>query len=154
MATFMVMEKREAGETDAEFVRERFSFLALIAPLLWLLWHRLWIEAGAYLVFALVLLGAGWLLGLGDAFGLLALPLNVFVALEAPALRQTALRRRGWTDWGTVEAGDAAEAETRYLAEAGHVDAEAETVPALPMRYTQGPAAGPALGLFSYPGGR
>jgi hypothetical protein len=151
MATFMAMEKREAGEYDAEVVRDGFSLLAFLFPLIWLLWFRLWIEAVAYVVLALALVGLGWLLGLGDMAGLLALPLNILAGLEASTLRQRGLRRRGWEEWGPVEAGDSREALTRYLAEAGHLDAETAAEPALPMRYTHAPAGGPALGLFVYP---
>jgi hypothetical protein len=151
MATWMVMEKREAGEQDAEVIRDGFSLVAFLFPLVWLLWHRLWIEAGAYVVLALALIGIGWLLGMGDASGLLALTLNLLVGLEASTLRQTAMRRRGWEEWGPVEASDSREALMRYLAEAGHLDVEAETQPALPMRYTGTAATGPALGLFAYP---
>ena len=91
----------------------------------------------------------GWLFGLGDASGFLALALNIFVGLEARNLLQATMRRRGWSDWGAVEASDAHEALMRYFAEAGHLDADSEAQPSLPMRYTG--SGGPALGLFAYP---
>jgi hypothetical protein len=151
MASFMIVERRENGEDDAETIRDGFSMLALLFPLVWLLWHRLWIETAAYLAATLLLMGVGWLLGMGESAALLALPLNLLMGFEAQALRHAALLRRGWSDWGVVEASDSREALTRYLAEAGHLDAAAEGEPALPMRYTHAPAAGPALGLFAYP---
>jgi hypothetical protein len=151
MASFMIVERREAGEDDAETIRDGFSVLALLFPLVWMLWHRLWIEAAAYLTATLLLMGAGWLLGMGDAAAVLALPLNLLLGFEAQALRHAALLRRGWSDWGVVEAGDSREALMRYLAEAGHLDTVTESEPALPMRYTHAAASGPALGLFAYP---
>ncbi len=151
MATFMAMEKRDGDGRDAEMIRDGFSLLAFLFPLLWLLWHRLWVEAAAYVVLALALVGLGWLLGLGDMAGLMALPLNLFAGLEASTLRQRGLVRRGWDEWGPVEAGDSREALTRYLAEAGHLDADLDPQPSLPMRYTGPATAGPALGLFAYP---
>ena len=55
MASYVVMEPPGASRNDAAagavLVRDGFSFLAFLLPPLWLLWHRLWIEAA--LVFAL-----------------------------------------------------------------------------------------------------
>ena len=149
MATFLVMERREAGEDDVEAIRDGFSALAFLFPFIWLLWHRMWIETVVYVGLALALMGLGWLFGLGDASGFLALALNIFVGLEARNLLQATMRRRGWSDWGAVEASDAHEALMRYLAEAGHLDADSVAQPSLPMRYTG--SGGPALGLFAYP---
>ena len=42
---------------DAAFIRDGFSFLAFLLPPLWLLWHRLWIEAA--LALAALVLAAG-----------------------------------------------------------------------------------------------
>ena len=55
MAVYVVMEPPGASRNDAAsgavLVRDAFSVLAFLLPPLWLLWHRLWIEAA--LVFAL-----------------------------------------------------------------------------------------------------
>ena len=48
MASWIVMQPpaaRARGGADATFVRDGFSLLAFLVPPLWLLWHRLWIEA-------------------------------------------------------------------------------------------------------------
>lgn len=151
MATYVALEKRVAGEHDAEVVRDGFSLLAFLVPLLWMLWHRLWIEAIAYLVLVAALVGLGSVLGMGELAGVLALPLNILAGLEASTMHQRGLRRRGFEEWGALEARDSREALTRYLAEAGHMDAETDAQPALPMRYTHASAGAPALGLFAYP---
>ncbi len=154
MATFTVMERRDGGEYDAEFVRDGFFVVAFLFPLPWLLWHRLWLTSAAYVVLCLVLVGAGWLLSMDENVSLVLLALNLLVGLEASSLKLHALRADGWGDWGVVEASDPREAELRYLSEAGHLDSEAETAAVLPARYTEAPAGGPALGLLAYPGGR
>ena len=135
MAIYVVMEPPAADAVEAAeravLIRDGFAFLAFLVPPLWLLWHRLWIEA--------------------------ALAFAVGVGLEGPALRINALRRRGWREWGAVEASGMAEAEIRYLA--GEVpDVMEPPVPhstsTQPRPSPSGLAAGPALGLFDYPGRR
>ena len=39
----------------ARFARDKVSVIALILPGIWLLYHRLWIEFGLYLVFSALL---------------------------------------------------------------------------------------------------
>ena len=154
MASFVVMEPPgRAAEERAVIVRDGFHILAFLLPAIWLLVHRLWLETLAVVVagFVIGLLGAYW--GSGTA-SLASLMLALFVGLEGSALRLAALRRRGWREWGVVEADNADEAEIRYLAEA--LTGSDET-PAPPPAATAGPAAPrstsqPALGLLAYPG--
>lgn len=163
MAIFVVMEPPAASDAGAVeravTVRDGFAFMAFLVPPLWLLWHRLWIEAA--LVFALSIalsaLGEAAAAGFGFLGAALSLLVSLFVGLEGPALRLAALRRRGWREWGVVEAGNAAEAEIRYLA--GDEKDDGESVAAMPLRplmpavASHRPAAStPALGLFGYPG--
>ena len=157
MAAYVVMEPPGRPPEDARdraaFIRDGFSVIAFLVPPLWLLWHRLWIEAA--LVFAAsVGLGAlGEIAGMGAAGAGLSLLVSLYVGLEGAALRIAALTRRGWRDRGVVEAGSREEAEIRYLA-AVDADSDGEAVrpaSAAPVR-TMPTASGPALGLFSYPG--
>ena len=65
------------------------------------------------------------------------------------------MRRRGWREWGVVEASDLAEAEIRYAAGVGPDETAAPDVPHStgPSQTMGRPApSGPALGLFDYPG--
>ncbi|MEO3997085.1 DUF2628 domain-containing protein [Mesorhizobium sp. CAU 1732] len=157
MASFVVMEPPARVEADAVIVRDGFHVFAFLIPFVWLLVHRLWIEALIALVVALALGFAGSYAGFAAAPAL-SLLVSLYVGLEGASLKLAALRRRGWREWGVVEADNRTDAETRYIAEA-YVDGTADDRPApLPvlssasqLRQTV-PAAGPALGLFSYPG--
>jgi hypothetical protein len=135
MASYVVMEQPgRAGIVDVSFLRDGFSWLAFFVPPLWLLWHRLWFEAlSAFLVLALLsVLGdiAGWVL----VASLLTLAVSLYVGLEGQNLRVAALGRRGWREWGAVEAKNLADAETRYAVEA------AEPVVVETPRIVPGPA--------------
>lgn len=164
MAIHVVMEPPAASEADATLravlVRDRFTLLAFLAPLIWLLWHRLWIEALLVLAATVALVAFGEWLGSGFAGGALALLISLYVGLEGQAMRIAAMRRRGWREWGVVESANAAEAEIRYLAAAAETaPAAAErklAVPVPPRTYTTGTytmgASGPALGMLGYPG--
>ena len=160
MASYVVMEPpvadADAGRERAVLVRDGFHVLAFLVPALWLLWHRLWIEALAVVAVTMALSAFGSAVGLGNAAPALAFIVSLYVGLEGPALRLAALRRRGWRAWGLVEAGDAAEAEIRYLneveGEAGEPAAAGPSPVSAPPVAAPRPAAAPALGLFAYPG--
>ncbi len=159
MAIYVVMEPPgptgSEVETGAVFVRDAFAFLAFLLPPLWLLWHRLWIEAVLAFAVATALTALGEIAGFGLAGGALSLLVSLYVGLEGAALRLYALRRRGWHEWGVVEAASLDDAEIRYLdGEEPSAAAAVETRPAVATLPMPGrPAAsGPALGLLSYPG--
>ncbi len=159
MASFVVMEPPgRAAEERAVIVRDGFHILAFLLPAIWLLVYRLWLETLAVVVagFVIGLLGAYW--GSGTA-SIASLMLALFVGLEGSALRLAALRRRGWREWGVVEAGNSRDAEIRYLADIGPAqvarDAVSDALPPAPVMTTQRPAptrSGPALGMLGYPG--
>jgi hypothetical protein len=158
MSLYTVMEP-EAGDRDgraerALLLRDGFSFVAFLLPAPWLLFHRLWIEALLAIAVTLAIAALGSLAGFGSAAPLLSLLVSLYVGLEATTLRMAALRRRGWRDWGVVEARDHGEAELRFAAA---VENGAEDAPHAPVPQAIAPRSalpGPALGLFSYPGSR
>jgi hypothetical protein len=158
MASWIVMEPgngRTGNAADATFVRDGFSLLAFLLPPLWLLWHRLWIEA-ALAVAALVLAaGLPKLTGFAVATPLLWLLVSVFVGLEGNALRIAALRRRGWQEWGVVEARNLDDADTHYAVETVGVDTDDQSSPLpSPPSANAGarPVAGEPVGLLLNPG--
>ena len=155
MASYVVMlppgGSPEQRLEQAVFLRDGFSWLGFLVPPLWLLWHRLWLEAVlAFLAMALFS-GLGEALSLPVAGGLLGLLVSLYVGLEGQAMRAAALRRRGWQDWGVVEADRADTADLRYS-----FAATQETVAAEPAVTIVPAAAAPrstqaTLGLVSYP---
>ena len=159
MASYVVLEPEAAAARDEEavLVRDSFAFLAFIVPFFWFLWHRMWFEALAALALGLML---GALAAQPGAYGtvgtLLSLLLGILIGLEARALRVAALRRRGWREWGVVEADSREEAEARFAAEAA---APAPRPAAAPPPVRPVPPAGharpatdrPSLGLIDYP---
>ncbi|MFU0505119.1 DUF2628 domain-containing protein [Pseudaminobacter sp. NGMCC 1.201702] len=155
MASYVVMEppgRKGEAASNAVFVRDGFSLVAFLVPPLWLLWYRLWIEAALAVAAALALGALGEIAGFGMTGTLLSLLVSVYVGLEGAALRIAALRRRGWHEWGVVEADRAGDAELRYLAEADFADSAVEPVLAPSPQPSRARPAGPALGLLNYPG--
>jgi hypothetical protein len=156
MAIYVVMEPPgPAGKIGATvFVRDGFSWLAFFFPPLWLLWHRLWIEA--LLAFAALGLisaaGEYWDLGLAGA--LLGLLASFYFGLEGQALRIAALRRRGWREWGVVGGDSVDDADARYLEEADAAPEERLAAPRIvpDARRARPAETGVALGLAHVPG--
>ncbi len=156
MAIYVVMEPRRGAEADEVYIRDGFHWLGFLLPLVWLLWNRLWIETVLLLA---VMLGLGVL---GETSGSaemvvggFTLLVSVYVGLEGPELRLWALRRRGYTEWGAIEAANRADAEIRYLS-ARTENASDEQRPLPPIREGMAPMSAavnePELGLFGYPG--
>jgi hypothetical protein len=98
------------------FVKDGFSWPAMLFAPLWLLLHRLWwpllgyvvVNGCLHLVQQLALLDPRWL-------GLAAFAINVLIGFEADTLRRWALERRGWRTVGTVTGRTAAECERRFF---------------------------------------
>lgn len=158
MASYVVMQPEGYAGADTEaaaFVRDGFAYIAFFVPLLWLLWHRLWIEAALALAATLALAALGNIGGFGMAAPLLSLLVSIYAGLEGAALRIAALRRRGWRELGVVVADSRDDAEMRWLIEAGALpeDAEFERSDFLPAPDASRRAdSGPMLGLLLNPG--
>ena len=108
MAIHVVMEPpASAGKNASEsavFIRDGFYFFGFIAPVLWMLWHRLWVLAAVTFAVTLALGAFGEWAGLIAAVPLLSLLISLYVGLDGGALRVAALRRAGWRQWGVIEA--------------------------------------------------
>ena len=138
-------------------IKDGFSVLAFIAPLIWFLWYRMRLEALGVLVISAVLGSVSMIPGL-EAVPLLGVLVSLFIGMEARNLRANALRRHGWVDWGVVVAASQEEAELRYMHEAvGNGDSNdglvvrADQVEpgAGPLRPS--PVTTPTFGLIDYP---
>jgi Protein of unknown function (DUF2628) len=98
------------------FVREGFSWVALFVPLVWLLYHRMWIE---FFVLLLVYVGLQLAFG-GDAQGQAltawaGLAISVLFAFEADDLRTASLERRGYRLAGVASGRDRVDAERAFF---------------------------------------
>ncbi|ESY69315.1 DUF2628 domain-containing protein [Mesorhizobium sp. M0051] len=158
MTAYVVMEppgRSERADTTA-FVRDGFTWLGFLVPPLWFAWHRLWIEAALAFVVMGLLSMLGQKLGLGPAASLLSLLVSLYVGLEGQGLRISALRRRGWHEWGVVEAGWLDDADTRYALEAEALSDQPAPGPRMvPDAALARPSQpGIALGLTHIPGRR
>jgi hypothetical protein len=153
VASYVVMQPPGSGASPdrAELVRDRFAWLGFLVPPLWLLWHRLWIEALLAVAASVTLTVLGDVARLGFLAAGLSLLVSLFVGLEGPALRLNALRRRGWLETGVIEAGSRDEAEIRYLEEESVAARQPPRV-GVPVAAARKLGHGPALGLFDYPG--
>ncbi|WP_083239264.1 DUF2628 domain-containing protein [Methyloceanibacter superfactus] len=98
------------------FVKDGFSWLALIVPALWLLYHRMWIE---FIVFMAIIFGLEWAFGAGrqgpEIVGWLSLAVTVLFAFEANDLRGAMLERRGYRFAGVATGRSRQEAERSFF---------------------------------------
>jgi hypothetical protein len=144
------------------FLREKFYWLALLFPALWLLWHRLWLGLLGWF-FAVMALGTlAYALGLGQqvAAFIAWLP-SIVLAFEGSELRRRKLLRAGYRDAGTVVGADLEDAERRFFADwaTGRVERREPRINATVAQSPLTPApvstaaANPVIGLFPQPGG-
>ena len=121
------------------FVKDGFSWSALLFGPLWLLAHRLWWPLLGYVVLAGGLQAVQWLTALDRGWLTFAtIALHLLVGLEGGALRVRALDRRGWQNLGAVTGKTLAECERRFF------EAWLPTQPIIASR--PGPGAGTAKG--------
>jgi hypothetical protein len=155
VASFVVLEPPRAagGEPGEEtvFLRDGFSFLAVIVPVIWLLWHRLWLEAVCTLAAALVIAVAGQVAGFGLFGTMLSLLVSFYVAIEGNGMRLARYRRLGWREMALIDADNRHDAEARYFSRGQAEPAAAGRSASLPPVGVP-EARGPALGLLDYPG--
>ena len=155
MAGYIVLTPELDQRPDAAvLVRDGFHVMAFLLPVIWLLWHRLWIEALIAFAAAAVLSTLAGLAGFGAASPAWSLLVSIFFGLEAAHLRVLAMRRRGWRQWGVIEADSLRSAETRLVVEmADALTKRAVPFPARPATITQAGTV-PSFGMFDYPGAR
>ena len=121
MAVFTVHEPPPSGDLmrDAErvtFVRDGFSWLAFLFPLLWLLWHRMWLVLVLWIAAIVIVQWAASLLG--EPAPLLAAVVSALVmGFEASSLRRWTLERRRFRFAGVVTGADRSDCERRFFAD-------------------------------------
>lgn len=102
---------------DVVFIKDGFSWLALVIPFFWLLWHRLWIPLAGYLSAVILIVVAGYLLSMPDGLtGSIGLLANFFVGLEGNNFRRRAMAKRGYDEVADIVAESGEEASYRFFA--------------------------------------
>jgi hypothetical protein len=115
--------RRTLGNPEAEaeatvFVRDGFSWPAFVVPVLWALYHRLWLVLVGYAVIAAGLNFAVTAAGFPNATNaIVSFAIQVLFAAEAHDLRRWTLARRGHDIAAVIIAEGLDEAETRYFRE-------------------------------------
>jgi len=132
MTSYLVLASPGARTPDEKSVviADQFTLLGFVAPVIWLLFNRLWFEALAaalVTVAASMLAGAAGQLVLGIAIGL---ALQMITGLEGRNWRAAALQRRGWRLVDVVEADESDTAFEIHAARA--VRNETSPMPASP----------------------
>jgi len=108
------------ADSDVVLVEEGGSFKAMFLPLIWPLFHRMWIILAAQflIIVAFILLST-----LSEDAGLVMLvaagAASVMMGLNANDLRRWSLRQRGYVFTGIVAGHDVAEAEQRLFTALG-----------------------------------
>jgi hypothetical protein len=98
------------------FVKDGFSWLAAILPVIWFLVKGLWLELLVFLGIVAVLSWGIEAMGeLGGLSGTLLLIVQIVLGFEAGALQSAALERRGWSFLGTVTGHNQDECERRFF---------------------------------------
>lgn len=98
------------------FVRDGFHFWAMVAGVLWLVWHRLWLALIGWIVLNAAIWFGLTALGVSARTILLAdFLIAILMGLEAASLRRWTLSRRKWRQLDIVVADDEEAAERRFF---------------------------------------
>lgn len=143
MALFNILEAPDGQPERVAFIREGFSWGALIFTVLWALFHRMWVVAALlFVIFTAVAVAE-----VRDLIGPeLGAAINFAIALlfgfEARRLQSLSLERAGFRPTGLIEATSLEAAELSYFASR----ASAMSVPAASVRLPAHSAD--TLGIF------
>lgn len=137
------------------FIKDGFSWPALFVPILWMLWHRLWLALVYYIVFVLLIAWTGRLAN-EDIAVVVAILWSLLFALEANNIRRLSLEDRGWDEVGSSFGKDITEAEARFFAVSPVLDASMDKNAVIARAaYARGPhpqaTDEPIFGLFPEP---
>ena len=115
MARYLVLNDSSVPRGDGvAFVRDGFHTFAFFVPLIWLLWHRLWLQAAlVFAVMGLAAWGVSVLMpeALAVVTGLVNFAIGLTTAHEGPAWHAAELERNGHVLQDVIHAGSLREAE-------------------------------------------
>jgi hypothetical protein len=159
--TYLVFEPPGGARTleAAErvvFLREKFSWPALLFTPIWLLWNRLWLGFLGWVISTAAIAFAMRALGLMEYAGFAAAAIPSLIAgFEATALKRRKLLHRGFREVAAVVAEDLDTAERRFfaawIAGAGKQN-ERKAPPPPPAMPPGSPPPSGVIGLFPEPG--
>ncbi len=115
--------ERPADPEKLAFVKDGICWPALLVPVVWIIWHRLWLTLVWYIVFALVVAWIGRLWN-EDFATIVAVLGAILFALEANNIRRLSLNGRGWREAGGSFGKNLEEAEARYFGVPSHATGE------------------------------
>lgn len=99
-----------------QFVKNGFSWLALLFPFLWTIYHRMWLVLVCFAVMMTALQGAALLIGASEAVSAyLSILLSLVFAFEANDLRRWTLERNGYRLTGAVTGATRDECELKFF---------------------------------------
>lgn len=93
-----------------EVIADRFDVFALALPLIWAIWHGLWVT----LLILAATMGLAWFYS-PAAPVIIMYAVGLIFAFESGAVRRLELRLKGWKDRGTVQAATPEGAEEAFL---------------------------------------
>ncbi len=118
MPSYTIFEKRDLSLQDsiesAVLVKNKFSYLAFLLPIVWILVKRLWWLLLGYGV-VMVALSALDLIIPFWASMLVSVFVAFLIAIEAPNLQAWSLRQKGYREVMTLYAEDRDHCEARYI---------------------------------------
>ena len=141
MVTYTAHERNE-GASDVTsradsiiFIKDGFAWLALFIPILWLLFHRMWLVLLAFLVIVTGLQAVLAVAGLTEMIGgWVTFGVSLLFAFQANDLRRWTLARRGYSLAGLATGRNREECEMKFfeswLAAQDSPDAEPPSAPA------------------------
>ena len=112
---------RPDADRQTVFVKEGFCWPAFFVPLLWLIYHRLWLGILAFFLVAGIVGVISQMLNSPPTVLALSVALNLLVGAEANNWRRWTLRRKDYDPQAIVGATSLELAETKYFTENPHL---------------------------------
>jgi len=135
--------QKAGGDAEVLAIASGFYWFAAIAPLLWLLWRRLWLGLALYLLFSVAL---GVAFALGDiaepAATAIGLAVSLLIGCGAADYWRWTLERKGWRLVAVLRADAAVDAEDLYIR--NHGGGNSTAIAVLPTPQTFPPAMLPS----------
>jgi len=108
------------SDSDVVLIKEGACLPAMLFPLLWPLYHAMWIVLGVQIVLIALLAGVVMFLDLGGLEAtLIGAALMVTMGFQGNDLRRWTLDMKGYAFSGVVDGADIAEAERRLFTALG-----------------------------------